>query len=87
MPAGVQMLRLDLQLDPGDETQVFSASVGQEGRPVWDEQPIHAERRPFGFVASVWVPAAVLTLGEYQVKLSAGGAPVDYYRFRLTAVP
>jgi hypothetical protein len=85
LPAGVQMLRLDLQLDPGDETQIFSASVAQEGRAVWDEQPIRAEHRPFGFVASVWVPAAVLTPGEYQVRLSAGGAPVDYYRFRLTS--
>jgi hypothetical protein len=87
LPAGAQMVRLDIQLDPGDETQVFSASVGQDGRPLWDEQPIHAERRPFGFVVSVWVPAALLTPGEYQVKLSAGGAPVDYYRFRVTSAP
>jgi hypothetical protein len=54
---------------------------------VWDEQPIRAERRPFGFVVSVWVPAAALTPGEYQVKLSAGGAPVDYYRFRVASAP
>jgi hypothetical protein len=87
LPAGAQMLRLDLQLDPGDETQIFSASVGQDGRPLWDEQPIHPERRSFGFVVSVWVPAALLTPGEYQVKLSAAGAPVDYYRFRVTSVP
>jgi hypothetical protein len=87
LPAGVQMLRLDLQLDPGDETQVFSASVGQEGRSVWEEQPIRAERRPFGFVVSVWMPAAVLIPGEYEIKLSAGGAPVDYYRFRVASAP
>ncbi|HTW66484.1 MAG TPA: hypothetical protein VME17_17810 [Bryobacteraceae bacterium] len=86
VPAGAQMLRLDLQLDPGDETRVFSATVGQEGRLVWDEEPIHAERRPFGFVVPVWVPAAVLTPGQYQIKLSAGGTLIDYYRFRLRAV-
>jgi hypothetical protein len=52
---------------------------------VWTEEPIRAERRTFGFVAPVWVPAAALAPGEYQIKLSAAGSPVDYYRFRLAA--
>jgi len=87
LPANAQVLRLELQIDPGDETKIFAASLGQEGRPVWNEQPIRAERRPFGFVASMWVPAAVLAPGEYQVQLSAAGALVDSYRFRLQREP
>jgi hypothetical protein len=83
LPPGAEMLRVDLQLEVGDEAQMFSASVVKDGRVVWDEQPVRAERRSFGFVAPVWVPAAALGLGEYQVKLSAGGAMVDAYRFRL----
>jgi len=83
LPPGAEMLRVDLQLEVGDESQVFSASVVKDGRVVWDEQPVRAERRSFGFVAPVWVPAAALGLGEYQVKLSAGGAMVDAYRFRV----
>lgn len=83
LPPGSEMLRVELQLEAGDEAQVFSASVIKDGRVVWDEQPIRAERRPFGFVAPVWVPAAALGVGEYQVKLSAGGAMVDAYRFRV----
>lgn len=85
LPAGSQILRLDLEIAPGDEAQVLSASVGRDGRAVWSEEPIRAERRSFGFVASVWVPAAALAPGEYEIKLSAGGALVDYYRFRLIA--
>ena len=86
-PASAQMLRLDLQLDPGDESQVFSAAVSQDARPVWKEEPIRAERRPFGFVVSVWIPSSALAPGEYQVKLSAGGTAVDYYRFRVQRAP
>ena len=83
LPPGAEMLRVDLQLAAGDETQVFSAAVEKDGRVVWDEQPIRAEHRSFGFAAPVWVPAAILGAGEYQVKLSAGGALVDVYRFRV----
>lgn len=83
LPPSAEMLRVDLQLEAGDEAQVFAASVVKDGRVVWDEQPVRAERRSFGFVAPVWVPAAALGAGEYQVKLSAGGAMVDSYRFRV----
>jgi hypothetical protein len=85
LPAGSQILRLDLEIAPGDEAQVLSASVSRDGRTVWSEEPVRAERRAFGFVASVWVPAAALAPGEYEIKLSAGGALVDYYRFHLIA--
>jgi len=86
LPAGSEMLRLDLEIAPGDEAQVLSASVARAGRAVWSEEPIRAERREFGFVASVWVPAAALAPGEYEIKLSTGGALVDYYHFRLIAI-
>jgi hypothetical protein len=87
LPAGSQILRLDLELAPGDEAQALSASVSRDSRAVWSEEPIRAERRSFGFVAPVWVPAAALASGEYEIKLSAGGIPIDYYRFRLVAGP
>jgi hypothetical protein len=85
LPAGSQILRLDLEIAPGDEAQVLSASVGHDGRTVWSEEPVRAERRAFGFVASVWVPSTALASGEYEIKLSAGGALIDYYRFNLIA--
>ena len=87
LPAGAQVLRLELELEPGDEAQTFSASVGRDGRAVWSEEPIRAERRSFGFEATVWIPAATLASGEYEIKLSAGGVAIDYYRFRLVAAP
>jgi hypothetical protein len=87
LPAGTQILRLDLELAPGDENEVLSASVSRDARAVWNQQPVHAERRSFGFVASVWLPATALPPGEYEIKLSSAGAPVDYYRFRLVVAP
>jgi hypothetical protein len=50
---------------------------------VWSEEPVLKEQRSFGFIASVWIPAAGLVAGEYEIKLSADGAPIDYYRFRI----
>jgi len=87
MPASSQILRLDLELAPGDETEMLSASLSRDGRAVWNQEPARTERRTFGFVASVWVPAAALVPGEYEIKLSSGGSPVDYYRFRLLDTP
>jgi hypothetical protein len=87
LPADSQILRLDLELAPGDEAQILSASIARDGRAVWNQDPIRVEQRTFGFVASVWIPSAALAPGEYEVKLSAAGAPVDYYRFRLQRAP
>jgi hypothetical protein len=85
LAAGAQIVRLDLQLDPGDESQPLSATIERDGHAVWSEQPVRAERRDFGYAAPVWVPATVLAPGEYQVSLSAGGAAVNYYRLRVVA--
>ena len=87
LPASAELLRIDLQIEAGDESQVFSAAVSQDGRTVWKEEPIRAERRPFGFVVPVWVPSSALAAGEYQVKLSAGETAVDYYGFRVQRAP
>jgi hypothetical protein len=87
LPAGTEVVRLDLELAPGDETQVFAASVTQAGRQIWTEDPLHAERRSFGFAAPVWIPGANLPDGEFEIKLSAAGKPVDYYSFRVHRAP
>lgn len=81
--ADSEILRLDLELDPGEEAQSLSAFITKDGRVVWSEEPVLKEQRSFGFIASVWIPAAGLVAGEYEIKLSADGAPIDYYRFRI----
>jgi hypothetical protein len=86
LAADSEILRLDLEVDPGEEAQSLSAFIIKDGRAVWSEEPVLKERRSFGFVASVWIPAAALVAGEYEIKLSAGGAPIDYYRFRTLPV-
>jgi hypothetical protein len=83
LAADSEILRLDLEVDPGEEAQSLSAFITKDGRAVWSEEPILKEQRSFGFVASVWIPAAALVAGEYEIKLSADGAPIDYYRFRI----
>lgn len=87
VPKGTGVVRLDLELAPGDEGQVFTASVTHAGQSVWSEGPIRAERRSFGFAAPVWIPAAAIPDGEFQIQLSAAGNPVDYYNFQVHRAP
>jgi hypothetical protein len=82
-PVGFQVLRLDLQVDPEDAALNLSATVRQNGRSVWQEQPVRAERRPYGFAAPVWVPAAQLGPGDYEIELSSAGRPVNAFIFKL----
>jgi len=87
LPAKIEVLRLDLQLEAGDEATPLAASVVSGGREIWQAQPIRAERHPYGFAAPVWIPAAQLTSGDYQVKLTTGGELLDTYSFRLQRQP
>jgi hypothetical protein len=79
----VGVLRLELELRPGDESQTFSASVSSGGRTVWTEGPLRAEHENGAVVARVWIPAAVVGPGEYFLGLASSGQPVAYYRFVL----
>lgn len=88
LPSAAQAVRLDLQLDAGDENQVLAASLSRDGVEIWKEEPVRAERRDFGFAAPLWIPAADLKAGEYSVNLTAQGSLINDYRFAIvTASP
>jgi hypothetical protein len=84
IPPEVRLLRLELELKPGDEKSTYSASVSGGGKSVWSEGPLRPEAQGADYVAVVWIPAGVLTHGDYTVQLAASGNPIAYYRFALT---
>jgi hypothetical protein len=82
---GSSVLRLELQLRPGDESHVYTAIVSAGGRTVWSEGPLQAEALSGDYVARIWIPRAVLVPGGYTVRLESAGNPIGDYRF--TIVP
>jgi hypothetical protein len=83
LPPSVRLLRLELELKPGEETSIYSVSVSADGRIVWTEGPLQPEPQGADHLAVVWIPAGILSTGDYTVQLDAHGNPVAYYRFAL----
>jgi hypothetical protein len=83
VPMGTAAIRLQLELDPGDENQNYRAEVFSAGNAVWAEEPIQAESRGSRFFAPVWITPAALKPGEYRIQLSVAGKTINYYYFRI----
>lgn len=81
VPRDASVVRLDLELERGDESADASVEVSNAGRVVWRQSPVREE----GLIASTWIPAAVLKPGAYEVKLSSGGKAIAYYRMNVIA--
>jgi hypothetical protein len=90
IPAGAEVVRLDLELEPGDENANYSATISMMStgaEVVWREEPVRALRRGAAFVAPVWIPATVLVPGRYEVALTAGGKAIAYYHVTIADSP
>jgi hypothetical protein len=83
IPSGAEVLRLELELQPGDENQSYVVTVSSGGQVLWREEPVHAERRGPGFIAAAWIPSNILRSGDYEVKLATPTAALAYYRFTI----
>jgi hypothetical protein len=84
IPTGAEMVRLDLELEPGDESATYSATISALSTGdgiVWREEPVRPIPRGTAFVAPVWIPATVLVPGRYEVALTTGGKAIAYYPF------
>jgi hypothetical protein len=79
LPAGVRLLRVELELPPGNPGGDYSAALLSGDRTVWREGPLRAEAG----VATVWIPATVFAPGEHAIKLDASGSASAYYRFTI----
>ena len=87
IPIGTQVVRLDMELDRGDENQRYLVTIAtQEGRQMWRQEPLESQARGSGFVAEMWLPTRVLQPGVYELTLnvlSPAGNPrvLQYYTF------
>jgi hypothetical protein len=83
LPKGVDVLHLEVGLEPGQERDFDSAVVSISGRAVWRQQPVNVESNTAAPRASLWIPARLLEPGNYTVRLESQGAPVAYYSFTM----
>jgi hypothetical protein len=84
LPDRAEILRLELQLDPGDEGDRYSATLSTGGRVAWREEPLVPVRRGLVVVAFVWIPKDVLSSGPYDVALRGSRGNAASYRFMLS---
>jgi hypothetical protein len=83
LPKGVDVLHLELGLDPGQQRDFDTAVVSISGRVVWRQQPVSVEGATPAMQVSLWIPARLLGPGSYTVRLESKGTPVSYYSFTL----
>jgi hypothetical protein len=83
IPSGAEVVRLELELEPGDQSQSATVEVSLAGRVIWSQNPIEEQARGGTLVATVWIPAGFLTPGRYEVKLSSDGSALAYYHFSI----
>ncbi len=84
LPAGVSLLRLELELQPGNPASTYSVTVFRDSNIVWSEGPLRPAAQNAEQIAVAWIPAGVLAPGDYTVKLAASGNPIANYRFAVT---
>jgi hypothetical protein len=80
---GINMLRLDLELEDRGNEQAYSVVVSAAGLNVWSESPIPPELRGLAWVVPVWIPAGVLVPGVYSASLETRGGRVQVYQFTI----
>jgi len=81
LPAGASLVQIELELEPGQEQETYSATVLRAGQTVWTEAPLHSEQRGHGFLVSLWMPRKVLTPGSYTIRLAVNDRAAAYYSF------
>lgn len=83
--SATEIVRFDLELEPGDEAIVYSLELLAAGEVIWREGPVRPTRRDTLTVASVWVPAHLLSARRYEIRLSAPANTTLYYNVEVTA--
>lgn len=81
VPAGAEVVRLDLGLDANQSRGFDSALVSISGRIIWRQQPVTVNGSASSMRASLWIPAKLLAPGNYTVRLESNGAAEAYYAF------
>jgi hypothetical protein len=81
LPTGVDVLHLELGLEPEQDREFDSAVVSVSGRIVFRQQPVSLEGTASVTRVSLWIPSKLLAPGNYTIRLESSGTPVAYYSF------
>jgi hypothetical protein len=88
VPAGVSMVRFDLELDGADAADRYTAALSTAGQIVWTEEaPIPVEPRGRQPLVPVWIPANLLNPANHTLVLKVRGEPIGYYSFTVERRP
>jgi hypothetical protein len=79
-----EFVRLDLHIDPAEPSSQFAAVLkDRQGALIWRRDALSSVGADARRHVILWLPAAVLTPGRYEVELLAGADPVAFYEFDL----
>jgi len=79
IPPDTRLVSLELQLDPADRTPAATVEITRAGRLVWTQTPVPNQ--------TLYLPAALLTHGQYELKLTANGSTLAYYHLTIAPSP
>lgn len=75
----VEVLHLELELEPGDESGSYSATMSGRSGVLWRAEPLRATQRGGAFRVSLWIPAHGLVASDYTIVLTKDGKEIGYY--------
>jgi len=84
IPAAVELVQIQLRLDPGVEHPRFNATLARaSGTRLWDQSGLEPTPAGAATVVRFWAPRDLLRTGEHEVTLTASGQsqPVAFYYF------
>jgi hypothetical protein len=83
LPAGVSIVRFDLDLDVDDRSAAYTVTLSSHGRLVWREEPVRRASNVAAPVVPFWVPAGLLQPGDYEIGVSAGGRELAFFSLHI----
>lgn len=85
IPPSSQLVELQLDLR-GDVHESYQARLSAGAQKIWELSNIPAERKTAGAILPFWIPANMLSPGQYELVVTAGNnAPVEFYYFRVAS--
>jgi hypothetical protein len=87
LPKQTTLLRLNLELNEGDDRSTYEAKITRGASVLWKQEPLKKENREGAPTVTLWLPANLLEPGNYTISLQSAGTPVAYYPLTIQSQP